>query len=274
MKWIKMYPEILHDRKMWKLKPMEQLAFFYLCLLAGQEDRNGDLPSLEDIELELRLLMNLKTAELVRIVDVLKASGMLSEEVRVHPVTGVRTSVLSVTNFASRQMSNMTEAERKAAQRDKQRTMSGHVSGQMSQMCPDTVPTDTSKMSGPDIDIEEDIEVEEELKERVNTSIALSADQANPPKAQKRRFGHYQHVLLTDDEYAKLSDKFPKDAAERIQKLDNYLENNRKKHYDNHYLTILTWARKDDAEAKPAQQQKRTYSFSEIVAMEAEGVQP
>ena len=38
----------------------------------------------------------------------------------------------------------------------------------------------------------------------------------------------------------------------RIQRLDEYLEMNKKKHYDNHYLTILNWARKDEQQQPTA----------------------
>ena len=74
--------------------------------------------------------------------------------------------------------------------------------------------------------------------------------------------------MLTDDEYQKLSEKFA-DAEQRIQNLDDYLENNRKKHYDNHYLTILNWARKD--EQKIIVPQKKTWSAVEVVEMMSRG---
>ena len=93
-----------------------------------------------------------------------------------------------------------------------------------------------------------------------------------PAKPTKHRHGQFQHVLLTDEEYQKLLERFS-DAEKRIQNLDDYLENNRKKHYDNHYLTILTWARNDEQkqQQKPAVQPKRTYTFAEIGEMERNG---
>ena len=73
----------------------------------------------------------------------------------------------------------------------------------------------------------------------------------------KHKHGVYEHVLLTDDQYEKLVNQFPFDYQRRINDLDEYLQNNQKKHYDDHYLTIIKWARKD-AE-KPKQE-----SFVEI----------
>lgn len=77
-------------------------------------------------------------------------------------------------------------------------------------------------------------------------------DSAKSPKpVKKNHHGEYQHVLLTADEFFKLLDKFGEDGGRQwIKKLDEYLENNRKKHYDNHYLTILNWARRDEKDAR------------------------
>ena len=82
-------------------------------------------------------------------------------------------------------------------------------------------------------------------EQRIKNQEQESRVNARDKKPIKHKRGQFQHVLLTDEEYGKLVDQFPEDFRMRIQNLDNYLENNRKKHYDNHYLTILNWARKD-----------------------------
>lgn len=51
--WVKMYTDILHDRKMLKMTEHEQLVFLKLLAVAGQEDKDGLLPPVEDICLEL-----------------------------------------------------------------------------------------------------------------------------------------------------------------------------------------------------------------------------
>ena len=81
----------------------------------------------------------------------------------------------------------------------------------------------------------------------------------NSPKAEtKHRRGEFQHVLLTDSEVGKLAQRFPNDWQERIQNLDDYLQNNKKKHYDDHYLTICKWA-STDRQQKPAQQKQESW---------------
>lgn len=66
-------------------------------------------------------------------------------------------------------------------------------------------------------------------------------------KPAKHKYGEFQHVLLTDEELEKLKSTFP-DYLEKIRNLDEYIENKHAK-YNNHYLTIRNWARRD-AEAK------------------------
>lgn len=86
-------------------------------------------------------------------------------------------------------------------------------------------------------------------------------DSAKSAKPAKSRYGNFGHVLLTAEEHTKLCEKFPHNIADRIQRLDDYLENNRKKHYDNHYLTILNWARRENEKqtAFPVQPKEETW---------------
>lgn len=81
-------------------------------------------------------------------------------------------------------------------------------------------------------------------------SIEKKKATAKPPpsvceKPVKHKRGEYKHVLLTDEELSKLySDYGEEITAEYIKQLDEYLENNRKKHYNNHSLTIRNWLNK------------------------------
>ena len=73
----------------------------------------------------------------------------------------------------------------------------------------------------------------------------------------KHKHGVYGLVLLTDAELEKLVNEFPFDYQSRINDLDGYLHNNPKKHYADHYYTILKWAKND--------QPKRQPSFADMV---------
>ena len=60
----------------------------------------------------------------------------------------------------------------------------------------------------------------------------------------KNIYGEFENVLLTSEEYNKLTNKFD-DFNDRIENLSCYLENNKNKKYDSHYAVILNWSRKE-----------------------------
>ena len=78
----------------------------------------------------------------------------------------------------------------------------------------------------------------------------VSVDKVSVDKCVETRHKHgtYENVLLTDDEYQKLKDKFP-NADERI---DYFSERIKAKGYTykSHYAAILSWAKKDEQDAK------------------------
>ena len=76
-------------------------------------------------------------------------------------------------------------------------------------------------------------------------SIEKNVEEKNP-------YGEFSHVLLTDTEYSKLSQRFGEQkTTEYIVKLDRYIENYPAKgnKYKSHYATILNWIDKDTKEA-------------------------
>lgn len=94
----------------------------------------------------------------------------------------------------------------------------------------------------------EDKEKVKEKEELINI-YAPEQKKVKSEKPVKHKYGNFQHVLLTDNDYQGLAADFD-DLQERIQRLDDYLENTGKV-YKNHALTIRNWANKD---AKQMQQ--------------------
>ena len=76
----------------------------------------------------------------------------------------------------------------------------------------------------------------------------LGKDSVGESRETRHKHGTYENVLLTDDEYQKLKDRFP-DADERI---DYFSERIMAKGYTykSHYAAILSWAKKDEQDAK------------------------
>lgn len=71
-----------------------------------------------------------------------------------------------------------------------------------------------------------------------------SIEEAEPPKTVRHKYGLYENVLLTDEEFQKLQEEFPHDCFERIERLSEYIASTGKK-YKSHLATIRAWARKD-----------------------------
>jgi hypothetical protein len=93
-----------------------------------------------------------------------------------------------------------------------------------------------------------------------------SIEEAAPPKSPRHKYGMYENVLFTDEEYQKLKEEFPHDHTDRIERLSEYIASTGKK-YKSHLATIRSWARKD-METKPNDKPKGGSSFLDLVESE------
>ena len=81
-------------------------------------------------------------------------------------------------------------------------------------------------------------------EQQVNTDKNVKND-----KNEKKVYGEF--VRLTEEEHQKLTERLGQAlTTDYIERLDNYIGSKGKK-YKSHYHTILTWARKDEAQRKP-----------------------
>lgn len=102
--WIKLYIEILDDPKMGRLTAEQWRLAIELFLLAGEQNKNGILPSLPDMAWRLRIDEN----ELLQTMSELEQVGILSQD----------GDAWIVTNFARRQ-DKISDAERSKAWRER-----------------------------------------------------------------------------------------------------------------------------------------------------------
>ena len=253
--WIKFYTEALHDRKMRKLPRVEKSVFYDLLLLAGQEDKDGILPEIDDIALEL----DLKPSETQKFVSNLITVGLLSKTEKDN---------LMITNYHKRQEANSTGYERVKRYRDNHK----NVINDNAMITDDNVINDNGHDNADDtqmITVEKEIEIDKEID--INTlskdSVYTPAKKSAKPKSEKQKFGSMQNVLLTPEEYAKLCERFP-DADAKIESLSLAIASKGYK-YKDHYATVLNWARMDADKPKtaPKQETKKTYSFAEVGEM-------
>jgi len=66
---------------------------------------------------------------------------------------------------------------------------------------------------------------------------------------EKKGWGEFQNVLLTDEEFQKLHDRFNKETSALIERLSTYIASTGKR-YKSHYATLLSWKQRDDKEGK------------------------
>lgn len=79
--------------------------------------------------------------------------------------------------------------------------------------------------------------------EYIDAEASAPAPKTKKAKDPKSKYGAFENVLLTDDEYSKLKEQYS-DLDERIERLSEYVASSGKS-YKSHYATILSWARKD-----------------------------
>jgi len=86
-------------------------------------------------------------------------------------------------------------------------------------------------------------------------------EKARHTTLNKGKYGEFENVLLTDNEYQKLKEAFPSDFGQRIENLASYMESQGKR-YKSHYATILNWSRRDVGKAKVSRDLPRQYTDS------------
>lgn len=78
----------------------------------------------------------------------------------------------------------------------------------------------------------------------VAVSKNATATQKPKVKAIRHKYGEYQNVLLTDEDYAKLQAEFPTEYEALIERLSAYMASTGRA-YKNHLATMRNWARRD-----------------------------
>ena len=105
--WIKVYHEVLHDPKMGRLSDHLWRRFFEMCLMAGELDQEGYLPSIGDMAWTLRTTADDLETDLL----LLQENDLLTMDTD---------GSWFVTKFSDRQ-APLSAAERKARQRERDR---------------------------------------------------------------------------------------------------------------------------------------------------------
>jgi hypothetical protein len=92
----------------------------------------------------------------------------------------------------------------------------------------------------------------ENENENINKDISNKVSKKD--KVIRHKYGSYQNVLLSDEDYQKLISEFPADHQERIERLSEYMES-KGATYKSHLATIRNWAKRD----KPSKPKEDPY---------------
>ena len=94
----------------------------------------------------------------------------------------------------------------------------------------------------------------------------ISIDKNRLDKNSKDKYGEFENVLLTEEEYHKLEIS---NLLTYIEKLSSYIASTGKR-YKSHYATILNWSRKDGKNTNKELADKLTQDIKEEQASEEE----
>jgi hypothetical protein len=87
-------------------------------------------------------------------------------------------------------------------------------------------------------------------------------------KPTRHKYGQWKHVLLSDEELNKLTDRLGTQRTnEMIERLDNYMESTGK-HYKNFYQTILNWVKRDGEKRNQSNNQPKKGIVDELFEKE------
>jgi len=77
----------------------------------------------------------------------------------------------------------------------------------------------------------------------------LKDSKVKDSRGKQKPYGEFQNVLLTDEEYTKLHERFNQETHALIERLSTYIASTGKK-YKSHYATIISWQQKDEKEGR------------------------
>ena len=258
VRWIKIYTNMFDNRKIKQIEKLPEgnallVTWLKLLTLAGNVNDSGFVYFTKDIPYTDQMLstefnMPLSTIQLA--LNVFKQYEMID----------ITDDLLKISNWEKYQNVEGMEKIREQNRIRKQNQRLREKEAKQIE-CHVTRHDEVTQSHATDIDIEKDIK-----NKNIDNNIHSSKS-----KKPKHKYGEYQNVLLTDEEYNKLHQDYP-NANELITYLDEYIEMKGYK-AKSHYLAIRKWvvdAVARDNKKKP-QQQVTSNPFLEILMEEKGG---
>jgi predicted phage replisome organizer len=240
VKWIKIVTDVFDDEKILMIESMPEadgmiVIWFKLLCLAGKQNNSGvfqmgQMPYTDEMFSTI-FRRPLNTVRLA--LRTFEQFGMIE----------IINNTVTIPNWGKHQNIDQIEARNAYMKnymreyREKQKLIS---SGNAN-----CKPNSKSNVSEAD-----KIRLEEIRKDESREDIEDVTDINVGSKTTRHKYGMYENVLLSDEDYEKLIAEFPHDHTERIERLSEYIASTGKK-YKSHLATIRSWARKDTTQ-RPA----------------------
>lgn len=242
VKWIKIVTDIFDDEKILMIETLPErdtiiVIWFKLLCLAGKQNNSGvfmmgPMPYTDEMFATI-FRRPLNTVRLA--LNTFEQFGMIE----------IMHDTVTIPNWEKHQSLDAYEVAKEktrirvAAHRERQKALVGSVTSNVTEGVTVTECNAIDKIR------------EEEIRRDKNRGDKEDATDINVGrKPPRHKYGAYENVLFTDEEFQKLTDEFPADWSGRIERLSEYIASTGKK-YKNHLATIRSWARKDN-EQKPA----------------------
>ena len=224
--WLKLKRDFFkrHDIQIIESMPNgKDYILFYLKLLCESVDHDGNLRFSEQIPYNEQMLATITNTN----IDIVRSAIKIFTELKMMDIMDDGTYYMSEVN-------KMLGSETYWAKKKREQRLLPEGVGQ----CPtvsNASPTCPSKSIEKEIELDKDIDIEGK------------PDSPNPPtppatkKPTKHKYGEYEHVRLTQEEYTKLEAEYgTRLTKEAVTFLDEYIEMKGYK-AKSHYLAIRKW---------------------------------
>ena len=240
VKWIKLTTDMFDNRKIKHLRRLPDgnnivLLWVMLLTMAGRCNAGGMIFLTENIPYTTKMLADELGFEENTVILGIEALDQLNMIVS-------RNGFFSVAGWEEYQNIEGLDTirEQNRLRQQKRREKQAQL---------DEVSRDVSRDSNVTVTLRHATDIEEDKEKDLEEDKDLS--NSTPTATKKHKYGEHQNVLLTDDEYIKLKERFPDDYGTKIETFSEAIARKGYK-YKSHYLAILDWARRD-AKKEPQQ---------------------
>lgn len=227
VKWIKLTTDMFDNRKIKHLRRLPDgnnivLLWIMLLTMAGRCNAGGMIFLTENIPYTTKMLadeLGFEENTVILGIQALESLNMVATNNGIYTIAGWE---------EYQNTDKLAEMREQTRQR-----VAKHRENKRLQECNVTSNADVTLRNAIDIDKEREKDLDLELNN--NTT---------PTAPKKHKYGTHKNILLTDEEYRKLQERYPTDYNEKINTLSEGIALKGYK-YKSHYLAVIKWAQNE-----------------------------